>query len=119
MTLYPQGTTAHCNRCDKAFLLQQPCEGYSLDELDRIAARLTGFATCPQCGAMDTHWIYAKDYLSDEYISSDNKIKLFHHPDLGWQWCIYRLGEFESESTLSKQDVLNAIFDPTYSFRAI
>ena len=27
------------------------------------AARITEFATCPVCGRMDTHWIYASDVM--------------------------------------------------------
>ncbi len=61
MFTYPIHTTVHCNRCDKAFQLQReragsPIEGQSI-------ARLQEFETCPHCGMMDCHFVYAHDYL--------------------------------------------------------
>lgn len=62
-TVYPAGTTVHCNRCDKGFQLTREREGMPLLP-EQAATRLTQFETCPACNAMDTHWVYARDYKS-------------------------------------------------------
>lgn len=58
MITWTKGTTARCNRCDKPFVLLADKQGYELRE---AATRLTDFATCLNCGCMDTHWIYRRD----------------------------------------------------------
>jgi len=56
MTIYPAGSPAFCNACNKPFSLPKACKGYETYGKER-AARLTDFCTCPVCGRMDTHWV--------------------------------------------------------------
>ena len=53
------GTTAHCNRCDKAFTLKSDTERGPF--CGSKAARIDQFIKCPHCGQTDTHWIFASD----------------------------------------------------------
>ena len=64
MKTYPTGTIVHCNNvtCQKAFPLTRERSG---GELVDTTARLQDFETCPHCGRMDTHWIYARDYADN------------------------------------------------------
>lgn len=59
MQTYSAGTPARCKRCQGKFDLSHDREGYELGS--NAAARLTEFATCPHCGQMDCHWVYARD----------------------------------------------------------
>lgn len=59
MTIYPQGTTVHCNRCDKPFPLTRERRGGDLGD---GTARLEQFENCPHCGQTDSHWVYQRDY---------------------------------------------------------
>ena len=60
MIMWKKGTTARCNKCDRSFVLLDDKQGYELRD-GEAATRLTDFATCPNCGRMDSHWNYRRD----------------------------------------------------------
>jgi hypothetical protein len=61
MATVAQGTTIHCNRCDKEFEAGREMIRGSF--CGTKAARLEQFCKCPHCGQNDSHWIYAADAM--------------------------------------------------------
>jgi hypothetical protein len=55
-------TTIHCNRCDKPFEVETATRGKFHGS---AAARVREFHTCPHCGRMDSHWVFASDIMPE------------------------------------------------------
>lgn len=55
---FEAGTIARCNRCDTKFRLPFPKKGQR--ENSKVW-RLQEFATSPECGHMDCHWVFDCD----------------------------------------------------------
>lgn len=58
-TTYTTSTPARCNQCQAKFALAADAQGYEMGTT--AAARLISFAACPECGAVDCHWVYKAD----------------------------------------------------------
>lgn len=61
MAKVTEGTTIHCNRCDKAF--EAPKELDRQQFAGQKAARIETPCTCPHCQQTDWHWLFAGDVM--------------------------------------------------------